>query len=146
MKLKVLRKHLKSDYTIGEMHIDYEDGRGWQFFCHTLEDKVRDLNKDGDLNDEGEGKVYGETAIPYGKYKMIVNQSPKFGLSPLILDVPHFEYIRIHAGNTNVDTHGCLLLGVNNKRGMVTDSKETFKKFMEQLRISNQKWWEINIE
>ena len=145
MRLKVKRKYLKEAYTIGELYIDYEDGRGYQMFCHTLEDKVRDLNKDGDLNDEGEGKVYGETAIPYGKYKMIVNQSPKFGLSPLILDVPHFEYIRIHAGNTNGDTHGCLLLGVNNKRGMVTDSKETFKKFMEQLRISNQKWWEIYI-
>ena len=99
MKILVKRKHLKADYTIGEMHIDYEDGKGWQFFCHTLVDKVRDFNKDGDLKDEGEEKVYGETAIPYGKYKMIVNQSPKFGLSPLLLDVPHFEYIRIHSGN-----------------------------------------------
>ena len=48
MKILVKRKHLKADYTIGEMHIDYDDGKGWQFFCHTLEDKVRDLNKDGD--------------------------------------------------------------------------------------------------
>ena len=145
MKLKVLRKHLKSDYTIGELHIDYEDGRGWQFFCHTLEDKVRDLNKDGDLKDEGEEKVYGQTAIPYGKYKMIVNQSPKFGLSPLLLDVPHFEYIRIHSGTDADDSSGCLLLGVNDVKGKVTKSKDTFKKFMEILRISNQKWWEIEI-
>lgn len=145
MKILVKRKYLKSDYTIGELHIDYEDGKGWQFFCHTLEDKVRDLNKDGDLKDEGEEKVYGETAIPYGKYKMIVNQSPKFGLSPLLLDVPHFEYIRIHNGSNKNHTSGCLLLGVNSKKGMLTESPQTFKKFMEILRISNQKWWEIEI-
>ena len=145
MKILVKRKHLKADYTIGEMHIDYEDGKGWQFFCHTLEDKVRDFNKDGDLKDEGEEKVYGETAIPYGKYKMIVNQSPKFGLSPLLLDVPHFEYIRIHNGSNKNHTSGCLLLGVNSKKGMLTESLQTFKKFMEILRISNQKWWEIEI-
>lgn len=145
MKLKLKRKYLKPDYTIGELYIDYEDGNGFVLFCHTLEDKVRDYNKDGDLKDEGEEKVYGQTAIPYGKYKMVVNQSPKFGLSPLLLDVPNFEYIRIHSGNTSVDTHGCVLLGVNTKKGMITESKDTFKKFMEQLKISNQKWWEIEI-
>ena len=145
MKLRVNRKYLRKDYTIGEMYIDYEDGRGYVLFCHTLEDKVRDLNKDGDLNDEGEEKVYGQTAIPYGKYKMVVNQSPKFGLSPLLLDVPHFEWIRIHALNTADETLGCIGVGVNSQRGKITDSKKTFEKLMEQLKISNQKWWEIEI-
>lgn len=145
MKLKVKRKYLKPDYTIGELYIDYEDGRGFVLFCHTLEDKVRDYNKDGDLNDEGEEKVFGQTAIPYGKYKMVVNQSPKFGLSPLLLDVPHFDWIRIHALNTAEQSHGCIGVGNNTKKGTITESKDTFKKLMEQLRISNQKWWEIEI-
>jgi hypothetical protein len=70
-------------------------------FCDTIEDKVRDLNQDGDLLDEGEEKVFGETAIPYGKYAMELSMSPKFKrLLPMILDVKHFTGIRIHKGRT----------------------------------------------
>ena len=93
------------------------------YFCDTLEDKVRDLNKDGDLNDAEEGKVYAQTAIPYGKYKVIVSFSPKFKrMLPRLLDVPHFEGILIHRGNTAKDSAGCILVGENKIKGKVINS------------------------
>ena len=72
MKLKLKRRFFAEEYTIGTLSIDGAR------FCDTLEDKNRDINKDGDLNDPGEGKVYAKTAIPFGTYKVIVNRSPKF--------------------------------------------------------------------
>ena len=71
-------------------------------------------------------KKYGIT-LPIGRYS--INR------------VNGYIEIYKHGG----DTHGCLLLGVNTKKGMITESKATFSKFMEMLRISNQKWWEIEI-
>ncbi len=94
MELRLNRKFLGDSYTIGDLFINNV------FYCNTIEDKVRDLNKDGDLLDIGESKIYGETAIPYGKYKIIVTMSPKFSRElPRLLDVPHFEGILIHRGN-----------------------------------------------
>lgn len=109
---------MKTDYTIGKLYIN------GVYYCNTLEDSVRDYNKDGDLTDPGEGKIYGETAIPYGVYQVTVTYSPKFKRKlPLILNVPHFKYIRIHAGNTNKDTHGCILVGENKIPGKVINSR-----------------------
>ena len=72
MKLELKRKFLGEDYTIGDLYINDI------LFSNVLEDKVRDLNKDGDLNDAGEGKVYGESAIPYGTYTIILTYSNRF--------------------------------------------------------------------
>ena len=73
MELTLLRRYKGVEYTIGTLSVN------GQRFCDTLEDKVRDLNADGDLNDEGEGKVYGKTAIPYGTYEITLDiVSPKF--------------------------------------------------------------------
>ena len=80
MKLLLNRVYLHEDYTIGKLFVNGE------YFSDTVEDKVRDANKDGDLLDEGETKVYGKTAIPYGKYKIELSMSPKFKrMLPLIL-------------------------------------------------------------
>lgn len=80
--------------------------------CDTLEDIVRDRNADGDLDDEDEGKIYGETAIPYGIYELKATWSPKFKkIVTLICDVPHFTGIRIHWGRTIKQSEGCLLVG-----------------------------------
>ena len=77
MEIRVRRIALKDDYTIGKMEILYPEG--WRWVADTLEDVVRDINKDGDLNDVGEGKIYGKTAIPYGRYEITMKvQSPKF--------------------------------------------------------------------
>ena len=111
------RRFLKDDYTIGRLFVDGE------YLCDTLEDKVRDHNKDGDLLDEGETKVYGQTAIPYGRYAVVVNYSPKFRRQlPVLLSVPHFTGIRIHRGNSPKDTEGCILVGENKVKGGLINS------------------------
>ena len=128
MKLELKRKALMDAYTIGDLFVNDV------FFCNTLEDKVRDLNKDGDLDDKGETKVYGKTAIPYGTYSIDLTYSNRFKkILPLIENVKGFEGIRIHPGNTAVDTHGCLLVGNNTEKGKVTDSRKVFEKLMIRL-------------
>ena len=123
MKLTLKRIALRQTYTIGKLYIDDN------YFCDTLEDTVRDLDKDGKF-DNGEKKIKGKTAIPYGTYEIKWTYSPRFKkYTPQLINVPSFEGIRIHSGNTNVSTSGCLLLGENKKVGMVLNSKATIAKF-----------------
>lgn len=123
MKLILKRIALKPKYTIGKLYIDDN------YFCDTLEDTVRDLNKDGKF-DNGEKKIKGKTAIPYGTYEIKWTYSPRFKkYTPQLMNVPSFEGVRIHSGNSSKDTEGCLLLGENKKVGMVLNSKATIAKF-----------------
>jgi hypothetical protein len=119
MEIEVIRRHLKETYTIGRMFIDKV------YFCDTLEDKVRDLrdlNNDGDFDDPGEGKIYGETAIPCGRYQVIVTYSPKFQKRlPELFKVPGFKNIRIHAGTNPKHTEGCVLIGENKEKGRLVN-------------------------
>jgi hypothetical protein len=118
MKLELKRTFFAEKYTIGKLSID------GVLFCDTLEDKNRDLNKDGDLKDNGETKVFGETAIPFGTYEIIMNESQRFKRKmPLLLSVPSFAGIRIHAGSKAEHSHGCILVGKNTIKGGLTDSK-----------------------
>ena len=129
MKLILKRIALRDTYTIGKLYID------GVYFCDTLEDKVRDLNKNGKF-DNGEKKVYGETAIPYGTYKVDMNTvSPRFknrvwakpygGKIPRLLNINSFEGVLIHPGTTSKDTSGCLLVGRNTIVGKLTQSQGT---------------------
>lgn len=118
MELLLKRVALQDTYTIGKLYVN------GKYFCDTLEDKVRDLNKDGKF-DNGEVKVYGETAIPYGTYEIKITYSEHFKRNlPILLNVPSYEGVRIHRGNTAKDTLGCILLGENKKRGMVINSTQ----------------------
>ena len=109
MKLELNRIAIRPSYTIGRLFVDGE------YFCDTLEDRCRDLDK--------EEKVMNETAIPEGIYEVIVNVSVKFKRKlPLLLNVPHFTGIRIHRGNTDKDTSGCILVGENKQPGRVINS------------------------
>lgn len=131
MNIQVIRETFTSKSTIGKMYI------GGRFFCYTLEDVDRDKNKDGDLNDAGEQKVYGQTAIPRGKYNVIINMSNRFKvLMPLIQNVPGFEGIRIHNGNKSADTHGCILVGESKGIDFIGNSKMAFAKLMDILTKS----------
>ena len=138
MKLILKRIALRDTYTIGKLYID------GVYFCDTLEDKVRDLNKNGKF-DNGEKKVYSETAIPYGIYKIDINTvSPRFknrvwakpygGKIPRLLNVNSFEGVLIHPGTTSKDTSGCLLVGRNTIVGKLTQSQNTFHKLMSKLK------------
>jgi hypothetical protein len=139
MELKLKRDLLNDSYTLGKLSIDGKD------FCFTVEDKVRDINNDGDLDDKGETKVYGETAIPKGKYKVILSMSNRFKvLMPEILNVKGFEGIRIHAGNTSIDTHGCIIIGTVRTPNGVGLSRDCFKRLM--LRLKEQKEITLIIE
>ena len=93
MKLKLIRTWYADTYTIGKLYID------GVYFADTLEDKNRDVDKNGIFNN-GEKKVYGKTCIPFGTYKVILSMSNKFKkILPLLLNVPQFDGIRIHPGN-----------------------------------------------
>jgi len=136
--IKVIRDTFTKKSTIGRLYINDV------YFCNTLEDVCRDLNKDGDLDDAGETKVFGETAIPTGTYKMIINMSNRFKqVMPLLIGVKGFEGIRIHTGNSDIDTHGCILLGLTRTRDGIGQSKIAFTKFMETLSKYNK--FEITI-
>lgn len=129
-ELLLQRRFFKDNYTIGKLSVDDEN------FCDTLEDPVRDLNKDGDLLDDGEQKVYGETAIPYGRYRVVVDYSWKFKRElPRLLSVPHFEGIRIHSGNKAGDTSGCILVGENKVKGGLINSRVYERELTSWLKM-----------
>jgi hypothetical protein len=132
MKLSVKRIACKPTYTIGRLYVDGE------YFCDTLEDRVRNLRK--------EAKVAGETAIPDGRYKVTITMSPRFGrLLPLLHDVPQFTGVRIHSGNTAKDTQGCILVGFNKVKGKVVDSRKTETELV-QMMIDRHENIDIEIE
>ena len=114
MIVNVKRTFKGSEYTIGKLYID------GHYLCDTLEDTVRNGVK-----------IAGKTAIPAGTYKVKKTMSPRFKkVLPEILNVPGFTGVRIHAGNTAIDTDGCLLLGLNKKKGQVLESQTTMAFFM----------------
>ena len=116
MKMLLKRRFLGNNYTIGTLFINGER------FCDTLEDKNRDINRNGKF-DGKEKKVQGETCIPFGTYKVTLNLSPRFKRPlPRLLDVPNFEGALIHRGNTAKDTEGCILVGENKVKGKVINS------------------------
>lgn len=141
MKLKLLRKYKKETYTIGELYID------GKLFCSTLEDKDRGLSSETPLSEIKKIKVPNETAIPTGTYKIILNKSPKFGrILPRLLDVPGFEGILIHRGNTNKDTSGCILIGENKVVGKVINSTSYELKLVDILSKKQIMSEDIEIE
>lgn len=130
---KVYQLIVRKKFATRRMGELFVDGKR---FGYTLEDTCRDLNHDGDLNDEGEGKVYGETAIPYGKYELALTFSNNFKkVLPLVMGVKHFQGIRIHGGNTEADSLGCPLLGANtNWKDKVWNCKTVNDQFIKKLK------------
>ena len=103
--------------TASESPLPLEGQGGGSYFCDTLEPTWRDY-------EHGAYKVKGRSAIPEGRYAVVISFSPKFQQwLPILLGVPKFEGIRIHAGNTSEDTEGCILVGQNKLVGQVVDSR-----------------------
>lgn len=143
MKLKLIRKYRLSTYTIGKLYVD------GVYFCDTLEDKDRGLTSDMSLGDIQKTKVKGATCIPYGQYSITLNvksakySNPKYkyaqianGYMPRLLNVKGFDGILIHAGNSDRDTEGCILVGYNKVKGKVVESQATWTKLYQRLKAS----------
>jgi hypothetical protein len=129
MEIKVIRFYKGKDYTIGRMLID------GKYVCDLLEDKDRGLTDSMSEEEIKKKKIYGETAIPTGKYKVVLDYSPKFKkILPHILNVKGFEGIRIHSGNDKEDTFGCLLVGYNRQKGKVLNSRNALAQVLTLMR------------
>ena len=140
MKLLLERKWKKDTYTIGNLYIN------GKLFCNTLEDRDRGLKQSDPIALIKSRKVYGETAIPTGRYEIAMNiVSPKYsiikwykdlcgGKMPRLLNVPGFEGILMHPGNTALDSLGCLIVGKNTIKGKVTQSRDYFKKLYKEMK------------
>lgn len=129
MEILLKRIARKEKYTIGKFYID------GQYMCDTLEDTDRGLKQSMTLEEIKKIKVYSQTAIPTGRYQIVWSYSNRFKKClPLLLNVPGYEGIRIHSGNTEADTSGCLLLGQNKVVGKVINSVVTCNKVLPLIK------------
>lgn len=125
MNLELRRKPSLPHCTLGELHVD----GGFQ--CFTLEDVVREHPG----APVAEWKIPGETAIPAGRYKVTVTHSQRFNRDlPLLNAVPGFLGVRIHPGNTEADTEGCILVGSHIAGDAITESRIAFGALFEKVR------------
>lgn len=132
LRITILRKwNVKKDdggYCIGKIYANGEE------LFETLEDYDRGLKDEMPLEEIKARKVYGKTAIPTGIYELILNYSPKYKkVMPLLLNVKGYSGVRIHSGNTEKDTEGCILVGWNKKKGMVIDSRKAYDILMKKI-------------
>lgn len=119
MQLTLIRGPSTSHSTPGTLLVD------GKFECYTLEDVVRDK------------KIPGETAISVGTYRVIIDMSNRFKrLLPLLIDVPGFAGIRIHPGNTDADTEGCILVGQSRSKDFVGSSRLAFDALFAKMRAA----------
>lgn len=115
LRIEVVRLYPRDGYVIGKMYID------GQYFCDTLEDTDRGLTSDMPLDEIMRIKVYGQTAIPTGTYKVSVQYWAKHKINvPYLHDVPGYTGILIHSGSSNADTLGCILVGKNTAKGRLS--------------------------
>ena len=130
MEVLIDRAWKKDGYTISRLYVN-----GELFGCNALEDTDRGLRQDMHLEEIKKKKVYGQTAIPRGSYECVYTYSNRFKkMLPLLKDVPGFDGIRIHSGNSAKDTEGCILVGLNLKKGMVLNSREWTNKLVSKMK------------
>lgn len=128
MEIKLNRKYKTDISTIGEISVN------GKFTCFCVEDIERDI------------KVAGKTAIPKGKYKIIITMSNRFKKPlPLLLDVPNYEGVRIHSGNTALDTEGCILPGLTRSVDFVGKSREACAILFKLIKTALDKKEEVYI-
>lgn len=140
MRLELKRRFKGSDYTIGSLYVD------GVYFSDTIEDKDRGLDASMPVNKLKRMKVYGETAIPTGRYKIDMDTvSPKFqhrtwakpycGKVPRLVSVPCYSGVLIHPFNTAEESLGCIAVGENKEKGKVLNSTIFFKRLMNEYLV-----------
>jgi Family of unknown function (DUF5675) len=122
MKLELIRQVFTNDFTLGELLMD------GVHFCYTVEDAVRPTGE----------KIFGKTAIPYGSYEVKMTMSNRFKvMMPLLCNVPNFEGVRIHSGNTSADTDGCLIVGNIRTKDGVAESRKACALLYDHIEQSD---------
>jgi hypothetical protein len=152
MNITVKRIAKRASYTIGRMYIN------GIYFCDTCEDTDRGLTQYMSLAEIKRKKIYSRTAIPTGTYNVTMNiVSPRFskrdfykkncdgGRIPRLLNVPGFDGVLIHVGNSAADSNGCLLVGKNSQVGKVLNSTNTFLALYKKLKEASLKGEKITI-
>ena len=138
MIVKVVRKIFTDKSTIGEMFVNNV------FLCYTLEDKDRGLKQTDSLVWIKTHKIFGQTAIPYGTYECDFTVSTRFKrVLPEVKNVKGWEGVRIHAGNTDADTLGCILLGKSKGRDAIFESRSAMQEFF--LKVAPSKKFTLEI-
>lgn len=148
MEITLHRKYKLKDYTIGKLYVD------GAYVCDVLEDTDRGLYQGMGEAWLREKKVPGQTAIPFGRYRVTLKvKSPKYSLRkayekidgylPRLLEVPGYQGVLIHIGNYPQDTEGCILVGYNTKKGAVMNSTQAFWKLYDLLKAADDKKEEI---
>ena len=136
MNLRLIREPTISGTTLGVLFVDRH------YECFTLEDAEREVTGMPVMD----WKVPGQTAIPSGRYRVIVTPSVRFGEPlPLLLDVPGFSGVRIHSGNTIADTEGCILVGKDRDSARVLQSRVALGRLFERIRMAPGEIW-ITVE
>ena len=134
MELELTRSVKTNKSTIGELTVN------GVFECFILEDKDRGLRKDMPISELIVMKIKTRTAIPTGRYEIVVSFSDKFQkMLPLLLDVPAFAGIRIHPGNTDANTEGCLLPGKTKSPDMIGSSRVAFTALFDKIKAALQR-------
>jgi hypothetical protein len=124
LEITHIRRRFSDTETIGEWR------RDGLFFCYTLEDPVR------------REKIPGKTAIPPGRYKMVLTYSPKFKRElPELENVPLFTFVRVHAGNGPEHTEGCILLGEGVYNNRLTGSQRAVARFLKLFKAGGGEAW-----
>lgn len=132
MTLRLIREPSVAGATLGSLYIDDV----WTFW--TLEDQLREIPG----QPVSAWKVRGQTAIPAGRYRVVLRQSPRFGrVLPWLQDVPGFDWILIHAGNRHPDTEGCILVGLDRQRASVGRSQMALQRLMLRLTEAQDEIW-----
>lgn len=128
MNLRLVRQIFTAQSTIGQLYVN------GTFQCWTLEDIDRELTSDMPPDMIAGVKVHGRTAIPRGTYRVVVDYSQKYERNmPRLLSVPGFTGIRIHSGNNQFHTEGCILVGVSHGENEIYNSRQAYRALFNRI-------------
>jgi hypothetical protein len=140
MEILLVRENFTDDYTEGKLFVN------GVYVCDTIEDKDRGLDSSMSEDDILSKKVYGKTCIPYGRYKVVIDYSNKYGKMLIhILNVKGFEGIRIHSLNSAEDSLGCIGPGKRTAPGWVSESRKHYAIIHEMVESALNRGDEVHI-